>query len=43
MWSRPKIKTTTLKEFKDYATKHGMKLWKVFEDAIEALKEKGGK
>jgi len=40
MWSRPKIKTTTLKECKDYAEKHGIKLWKVFEDAIKMLKEK---
>lgn len=40
MWSRPKIKTTTVKDAKSYAKKHGVKLWKVFEDAIKALKEK---
>ena len=40
MWSRPKIKSATLKEYKIYAKEHGLKLWKVFEKAIECLKEK---
>jgi len=25
--------------YREYAAEHGMKLWKVFEDAIKALKE----
>ncbi len=40
MWSRPKIKTTTVKDAKLYAKKHGVKLWKVFEDAINNITEK---
>jgi len=40
MWSRPKIKTTTLQDAKFYAKEHGVKLWKVFEDGINKLKEK---
>ena len=39
MWKRPSIKETTLKEYKDYAKDNGLKLWKVFEHAIKALKE----
>jgi len=37
MWSRPKIKTTTLEEAKLHAEKQGIKLWKVFEDAINKI------
>jgi putative ribosome biogenesis GTPase RsgA len=37
MWSRPKIKTTTIDKFRVYAEKHGLKLWMVFEKAIDNL------
>ncbi len=40
MWSRPKIKETTLQDAKLYAKERGVKLWKVFEDAINKLTEK---
>lgn len=40
MWSRPKIKETTVQDAKLYAKEHGVKLWKVFEEGIKALRVK---
>ena len=39
MWSRPKIKTTTIGKYRIYAKKHGLKLWMVFDKAIDKLNE----
>jgi len=34
MWSSTKTKILTLKEYRDYAKEHGMKLWNVFENVL---------
>ncbi len=37
MWKRPQIKPDTLMKYKAYAKKKGLKLWKVFDEAIDSL------
>ena len=40
MWSRSLIKTKTLEKYNTYATTSGLKMWLVYERALEALLEK---
>jgi hypothetical protein len=40
MWSRSLIKKETLEKYNSYATKYGLKMWLVYERALEALLEK---
>ena len=42
MWSRPLVKKRTLLKYKKYAEEHGIKLWKVFDEAIESLDKSKG-
>lgn len=42
MWSRPQVKKSTLLKYKKYAEEHGIKLWKVFDKAIESLNKQKG-
>lgn len=40
MWSRSLIKTKTLEKYNAYAITSGLKMWLVYERALEALLEK---
>jgi hypothetical protein len=42
MWKRPQIKPDTLEKYKVYARENGMKLWKVFDNAIDSLNKTKG-
>lgn len=39
MWSRSLIKKRTLEEYNKYSTSHGLKMWLVYEKALQSLLE----
>lgn len=37
---RPEIKRSTHDKIADYAQEHGLQIWKAYDEAVKALKEK---